>query len=291
MHARLIVEPQDASVRSMTDSLKLMFRVAPMPRYMAELAENPPVPASESVAPASTLVSPWKVLVISGPPRVTAPPLISIPPVPLIAPPNVTESVRLKVRVPPSATSPLMEPEVPPLPSWSVAPVLIVVPPEYVLVPVSVTGPAMTSEPLSSVRSLILPDSMRLELAPGVRTTELPIEKLFPRETAPRPEVVASCVVSPSETSPVPTGPDINVSPHSALLAPTVTIVFSPVTESPPLKVLEPELNVIAVPAVVPLIVRATAFEPLIAPFTTIFDLLRLQTWLWNSETLLSISR
>ncbi len=61
--------------------------------------------------------------------RIVVPePACTTAPVPLMTPPWVKVSVRLKTRVPALATSPWIEPEAPALPSWRV-PALMVVPP------------------------------------------------------------------------------------------------------------------------------------------------------------------
>jgi len=97
---------------------------------MAEFGEYAPGAASERVVPSSTLVGPWKVLVISAQPRVTMPCSISIPPVPQIDPLNAKHPMRSKARVPLSTTLPVIEPVDVSSPSWRVTMQPIVVPPE-----------------------------------------------------------------------------------------------------------------------------------------------------------------
>ena len=84
----------------------------------------PPLPICS--VPALIVVMPAYVL-FAVKTRMLAPLLVSAP-LPLITPSNVTVSLRLKLSVALSTTSPSIEPVVPPLPICSV-PALTVVPP------------------------------------------------------------------------------------------------------------------------------------------------------------------
>jgi hypothetical protein len=78
-------------------------------------------------APACTVVAPRYVLVPVST-VVPAPACVTLP-LPEMAPPNVALSERLKTSAPLLATSPMIEPPAPPLPSCSVPAVMVVPPP------------------------------------------------------------------------------------------------------------------------------------------------------------------
>ncbi len=87
----------------------------------------PPSNPSTASVPARTLVRPVKAEL--SPARTVEPePICSIAPAPEITPPKVSASERSKANTPALATSPTIEPVVPPAPSCKVPP-LIRVPP------------------------------------------------------------------------------------------------------------------------------------------------------------------
>src|SRR6266508_3618091 len=156
-------------------------------------------------------------------------------PLPEVTPPNVNVSERLTAKVPLFVTLPTIDPLAPPLPSCRL-PAVIVVPPEYVLAPESVSAPLpiLVRPPLPE----IVPENVVLVLSVPVVSVAEPSVTEPPGPTTPAPRspgrspvvvlvlsVPVVSVAEPSVTEPAPArDPIVWLKPLRLSMAPEATV-------------------------------------------------------------------